>query len=73
MFGFINPLFHISSPIEGWRRPKPARHHDHIDPRDFPIAWKHRMRTVEVEAKAEELARLKRLADLKWLGLTKFL
>ena len=26
-----------------------------------------------LKAKAEELARLKRLADLKWLGLTKFL
>lgn len=66
------PLFHISSPIEGWHGPKPARHHDYIDPRDFPNAWKNRTLTVEVEAKAKELAVLKLLADLKRLGSTEF-
>ena len=66
------PLFHISSPIEGWCGPKPARHHDYIDPRDFPNAWKNRTLTVEVEAKAKELAVLKLLTDLKQLGLTEF-
>ena len=30
------PLFHISSPIEGWNGPKPERHHDFIDVKDFP-------------------------------------
>lgn len=63
------PLFHISSPIEGWHGPKPSRHHDYIDPRDFPNAWKNRTLTVEVEAKAKELAVLKLLADLERLGL----
>ena len=50
------PLFHISSPIEGWHGPKPERHHDYIDPKDFPAAWRSGALTVEVEAKAKELA-----------------
>ncbi len=50
------PLFHISSPLEGWQGPKPERHHDYIDPNDFPRAWLGRPLTVEVEAKAKELA-----------------
>lgn len=50
------PLFHISSPLEGWTGPKPERHHDYIDPKDFPAAWHGWDLTVEVEAKAKELA-----------------
>jgi UV DNA damage endonuclease len=50
------PLFHISSPLEGWHRPKPERHHDYIDVVDFPAAWLGWPLTVEVEAKAKELA-----------------
>ncbi len=50
------PLFHISSPLEGWDGPKPQRHHDYIDPKDFPAAWRGWALTVEVEAKAKELA-----------------
>jgi UV DNA damage endonuclease len=50
------PLFHISSPLEGWQGPKPERHHDYIDPEDFPAAWRGGSLTVEVEAKAKELA-----------------
>ena len=53
------PLFHISSPIEGWQGPKPARHHDFIDIADFPAAWHGLRLTVEVEAKAKEVAVLK--------------
>ena len=59
------PLFHISSPLAGWRGPKPERHHDYIHPRDFPSVWKPLVVTVEVEAKAKELAVLKLLAWLK--------
>ncbi len=33
------PMFHISSPLEGWQGPKPHRHHDFIDPADFPEFW----------------------------------
>jgi len=50
------PLFHLSSPLEGWDGPKPERHHDYIDPEDFPAAWRGWALTVEVEAKAKELA-----------------
>lgn len=54
------PLFHISSPKEGWDGPKPSRHHDYIDPKDFPLVWnKMQPLTVEVEAKAKELAVLR--------------
>jgi UV DNA damage endonuclease len=59
------PLFHISSPLEGWGGPKPARHHDYIDARDFPNAWMGWPLTVEVEAKAKELAVAKLRADLQ--------
>ncbi len=50
------PLFHISSPILGWSGPTPERHHDYIDPADFPDFWRGLAMTVEVEAKAKELA-----------------
>jgi UV DNA damage endonuclease len=50
------PLFHISSPLAGWHAPKPQRHHDYIDAGDFPAAWLGWPLTVEVEAKAKELA-----------------
>lgn len=57
-------LFHISSPLEGWKGPRPERHHDYIDPRDFPAAWRNLGITVEVEAKAKELAVLRLRDDL---------
>ena len=50
------PLFHLSSPLEGWKGPKPARHHDYIDPADLPAEWLDLDLTVDVEAKAKELA-----------------
>ena len=59
------PLFHISSPREGWDGPKPQRHHDYIAAADFPEAWLGWPLTVEVEAKAKELAVARLLADLQ--------
>jgi UV DNA damage endonuclease len=59
------PLFHLSSPLEGWSGPKPERHHDYIDPKDFPAAWRGWSLTVEVEAKAKELAVARLRSDLK--------
>ncbi len=50
------PLFHVSSPKDGWHKPNPGRHHDYINPRDFPREWLRGDFTVEVEAKAKELA-----------------
>jgi UV DNA damage endonuclease len=58
------PLFHLSSPLEGWDGPKPERHHDYIDPGDFPKAWLGWPLTVEVEAKAKELAVARLQRDL---------
>lgn len=62
------PLFHISSPREGWDGPKPERHHDYIDATDFPQEWRGWPLTVEVEAKAKELAVRRLLAELKCIG-----
>lgn len=59
------PMFHLSSPIEGWDGPNPSRHHDFIDVSDFPDCWRGLNITVEVEAKAKEVAVLKLKADLK--------
>ena len=53
------PLFHISSPIEGWKGPKPRRHHNFINVTDFPECWRDLTLTLEVEAKAKEAAVLK--------------
>ena len=62
------PLFHLSSPLEGWHGPKPERHHDYIDPADFPRDWLGWPLTVEVEAKAKELAVARLLEDLRRHG-----
>lgn len=56
------PMFHISSPKDGWQGAQPSRHHDYIDSADFPECWYGFTLTVEVEAKAKELA-VKHLAQ----------
>ena len=63
------PLFNISSPLEGWKGPRPKRHHDFIDIMDFPECWRERKLTVDVEAKAQELAvlKLKRQLSEQWI------
>jgi len=63
------PMFHISSPIDGWSGPKPNRHHDFIAAADFPVFWHDLDLTVEVEAKAKELAVLKLKKQLaeRWI------
>jgi len=58
-------LFHISSPIECWKGPRPERHHDFIDVKDFPKCWHDHDLTVEVEAKAKEVAVLKLKQNLR--------
>lgn len=54
------PMFHVSSPINGWDGPKKSEHHDYINPIDFPKYWRELSRTdditVEIEAKAKEVA-----------------
>jgi UV DNA damage endonuclease len=53
------PVFHLSSPLNGWKGTGVNKHHDYIDPGDFPDCWLNLDITVEVEAKAKELAVLK--------------
>jgi len=50
------PLFHLSSPKDGWGSPDPRPHHDYIDIKDLPACWRGLDITIEVEAKAKELA-----------------
>ncbi len=59
------PLFHISSPKNGWRATDIRKHHDYIDVKDMPENWLSMDLTVEVEAKAKELAVLKLKKDLE--------
>jgi UV DNA damage endonuclease len=53
------PYFHISSPLHGWQGNDLRPHADYIDPADFPHCWKSFDFTVDVEAKAKELAVLR--------------
>ena len=59
------PLFHVSTPREGYGTKNPRPHHDYIKPSDFPAAWHGLDVTVEVEAKAKEaaVARLRRALE----------
>ena len=62
------PLFHLSSPREGWSGANPRPHHDFIDIRDLPACWRSLRVTVEVEAKAKELALHRLRNDLAGLS-----
>lgn len=59
------PLFHLSSPRGGWRASRPSLHHDYINPKDFPRCWMKLDVTIEVEAKAKELAILRLMRSLR--------
>jgi len=67
------PLFHISSPLQPWENGNNRNHHDYINLKDFPVFWLNLDITVEVEAKAKELAVLKlmREIDIKRKKLSK--
>jgi UV DNA damage endonuclease len=58
------PYFHISSPRNPWGSGQPRPHADYVDPTDFPECWKSLPATVDVEAKAKELAVLRLQAML---------
>ncbi len=59
----VEPLFHISSPLNGWKSKNPRQHHDYINPDDFPPLWRQiNPLTVDVEAKRKEEA-IMRLID----------
>ena len=56
---------HISSPRNGWQGGNPKPHADYIDPADFPACWLGRKMTVDVEAKAKELAVIALMDEMK--------
>jgi len=58
------PFFHISSPLNGYDSSKPRPHADYINADDFPQEWLDLDATVDIEAKAKELAVLKLKKDL---------
>ena len=47
---------HLSSPKAGWGGGNPKPHADYINPEDMPDCWRERTMTVDIEAKAKELA-----------------
>jgi UV DNA damage endonuclease len=59
------PYFHLSSPRYGWGSGTPRPHADYIDPADFPRCWRDLAATVDVEAKAKELAVLRLKQELE--------
>lgn len=64
------PYFHISSPKNGWSGGPPGPHADYVDAADFPPCWLPLTATVDVEAKAKELAVLRLMRDLGLLKQT---
>jgi len=58
------PLFHVSSSKDGLDSKNPQPHHDFIAPADFPCEWRALNLTVEVEAKAKEIAVARLRKDL---------
>ena len=57
---------HVSSPKNGWGQGDPKPHADFVDPKDFPTccARVDRDMTVDIEAKAKELAVTRLMAEL---------
>ncbi len=56
---------HLSSPRAGWGGADPKPHADYIDLADVPTCWKGRTMTVDIEAKAKELAVVTLMTELK--------
>ncbi|MDD5728126.1 MAG: UV DNA damage repair endonuclease UvsE [Victivallales bacterium] len=61
------PHFHISSPRHGWQAANKRLHADYIDIGDFPRVWLKNLPdfTLDVEAKAKELAVIKLARQLQ--------
>ena len=56
---------HVSSPKTGWESRTPKPHADYIDPNDVPGCWLGRKMTLDIEAKAKELAVVRLMEDLR--------
>jgi UV DNA damage endonuclease len=59
---------HLSSPRAGWAAGDPKPHADYIEFADVPACWLGRTMTVDIEAKAKELAVVKLITELKSEG-----
>ncbi len=55
---------HLSSPRAGWGKGDTKPHADYINPLDVPKCWRERIMTVDIEAKAKELAVVRLMNDL---------
>lgn len=58
------PYFHLSSPKNGWNSGSPKPHAEYIAPADFPLCWLGIEATIDIEAKAKELAVLRLRREL---------
>jgi len=59
---------HLSSPRTGWSAGNPKPHADYINLADVPDCWLGRTMTVDIEAKAKELAVVTLMTELKSWG-----
>ncbi len=55
--------------VAAWIGAHPEHHHDYINVRDFPLEWREMTLTIEVEAKAKEVAIARLQRDLHRQGL----
>ena len=55
---------HLSSPKSGWQNGNRKPHADYVDLADLPECWLDREMTVDIEAKAKELAVLRLMEEL---------
>ena len=62
------PYCHLSSPRTGWQTGNPRPHADYIDLADLPECWQGRIMTIDIEAKAKELAVVKLMAEVQGRG-----
>ena len=58
---------HLSSPKGGWQGKNTKPHADYVDLADFPRCWLQREMTIDIEAKAKELAVLRLMEELAGL------
>ncbi len=56
---------HLSSPRAGWGGKDPRPHADYIAEKDLPFCWRERVMTVDIEAKAKELAVVRLMDHLR--------
>jgi UV DNA damage endonuclease len=55
---------HLSSPRNGWDAKDVKPHADYIDLADLPSCWRGRQMTIDIEAKAKELAVLRLMKEI---------